>query len=173
MGWLRRVGCLKTYVSLQNIGLFCRSLLQKRPIFLSILLIVATPYKESTSVFLSTFLISIWIWMGHVWIWIWMSPVAHINEPCLTYKCVAHIHESCRTYEDIPIYIPCMDIAVDASCLLHNFIIQTWLSHMRDMEKKKTSTSISMTHATWRIHIQMMRHVADMGWLQLVGFLKS
>ena len=43
MGWLRLVGCLKIYVSLQNIGLFCRSLLQKRPIFLSILLIVATP----------------------------------------------------------------------------------------------------------------------------------
>ena len=44
MGWLRWVGCLKIYVSLQNIGLFCRSLLQKWPIFLSILLIVATPY---------------------------------------------------------------------------------------------------------------------------------
>jgi len=42
MGWLRLVGCLKIYISLQNIGLFCRSLLQKRPIFLSILLIVAT-----------------------------------------------------------------------------------------------------------------------------------
>ena len=45
MGWLRLVGCLKIYVSLQNIGLFCRSLLQKRPILLSILLIVATPYE--------------------------------------------------------------------------------------------------------------------------------
>ena len=49
MGWLRCVGCLKIYVSLQNIGLFCRSLLQKRPIFLSILLIVATPYLIFTS----------------------------------------------------------------------------------------------------------------------------
>jgi len=47
MGWLRWVGCLKIYVSLQNIGLFCRSLLQKSPIFLSILLIVATPYVFS------------------------------------------------------------------------------------------------------------------------------
>ena len=44
MWWLRWVGCLKIYVSLQNIGLVCRSLLQKRPIFLSILSIVATPY---------------------------------------------------------------------------------------------------------------------------------
>jgi hypothetical protein len=43
MGWLRWVGCLKIHVSLQNIGVFCRSLLQKIPIFLSILLIVATP----------------------------------------------------------------------------------------------------------------------------------
>jgi len=43
MGWLRWVGSLKIYVSLQNKGLFCRSLLRKRPIFLSILLIVATP----------------------------------------------------------------------------------------------------------------------------------
>jgi len=44
MGWLRWVGCLKIQGSLQNTGLFCRALLQKRPIFLSILLIVATPY---------------------------------------------------------------------------------------------------------------------------------
>ena len=34
MGWLRWVGCLKIQVSLQNTGLFCRALLQKRPIFL-------------------------------------------------------------------------------------------------------------------------------------------
>jgi len=44
MGWLRLVGCLKIQVSLQNTGLFCRALLQKRPIFSSIPLIVATPY---------------------------------------------------------------------------------------------------------------------------------
>jgi len=44
MGWLRWVGCLKIQVSLQNTGLFCRALLQKRSLFLSILLIVATPY---------------------------------------------------------------------------------------------------------------------------------
>jgi len=48
MGWLRWVGCLKIQVSLQNTGLFCRALLQKRPIFLSILLIVATPYVNQT-----------------------------------------------------------------------------------------------------------------------------
>ena len=44
MGWLRLVGSLKLYVSLKNIGLFCRALLQKRPMILRSLLIVATPY---------------------------------------------------------------------------------------------------------------------------------
>ena len=44
MGWLRLVGSLKLYVSLENIGLFCRALLQKRPILLRSLLMVATPY---------------------------------------------------------------------------------------------------------------------------------
>ena len=50
MGWLQLVGCLKVQVSLQNTGLFCRALLQKRPIFLSILLIVATPYNIQSDV---------------------------------------------------------------------------------------------------------------------------
>ena len=44
IGWLRLVRCLKIYVSLQNIGLFCGALLHWRPAFLSILLIVATQY---------------------------------------------------------------------------------------------------------------------------------
>ena len=43
MGWLRFVGSLKLQVSLENIGLFCRALLQKRPIILRSLLIIATP----------------------------------------------------------------------------------------------------------------------------------
>jgi len=32
MGWLRSVGSLQLQVSLENIGLFCKALLQKRPI---------------------------------------------------------------------------------------------------------------------------------------------
>jgi len=46
MGWLRLVGSLKLYVSLKNIGLFCRALLQKRPIILRSLLAKATPYAS-------------------------------------------------------------------------------------------------------------------------------
>jgi len=44
MGWLRLVGSLKLRVSFVEYRLFYMALLQKRPIILGSLLIVATPY---------------------------------------------------------------------------------------------------------------------------------
>ena len=49
MGWLRLVGSLKSQVSFAEYRLFYRTLLQKRPIILRSLLIVATPYEETHS----------------------------------------------------------------------------------------------------------------------------
>jgi len=46
MGWLRLVGCLKLQVAFEEYCLFYRALLQKRPIILRSLLIVATPYID-------------------------------------------------------------------------------------------------------------------------------
>ena len=46
VGWLRFVGSFKFYASFAEYGLFDRALLQKRPIILRSLLIVATPYIE-------------------------------------------------------------------------------------------------------------------------------
>jgi len=51
MGWLRFAGSLKLYISLENICLFCRALLQKRPVILRSLLVVATPYQETDQTF--------------------------------------------------------------------------------------------------------------------------
>ena len=45
--WIRLVGSLKLQVSLENIGLFCRALLHKRPVTLRSLLIVATLYVDT------------------------------------------------------------------------------------------------------------------------------
>ena len=45
MGWLRLVGSLKDYVTFAEYSLFHTALLQKRPIILRSLLIVATPYR--------------------------------------------------------------------------------------------------------------------------------
>jgi len=47
MGWLRLVGSLKLYVSIAECCLFYRALLQKRPMILRSLLIVATPYTHN------------------------------------------------------------------------------------------------------------------------------
>jgi len=44
MGWLRLVGSLKSQVSFAEYPLFYRALLQKRPIILRSLLVIATPY---------------------------------------------------------------------------------------------------------------------------------
>jgi len=68
MGWLRLVGCLKIQVSLQNIGLFCTALLQKRPIFLSILLIVATPYVRYSTYF---DMWNVYVYMWNIYIYIY------------------------------------------------------------------------------------------------------
>ena len=43
-GWLRLVGSLKLWVFIAHISLFCRALLQKRPVILRSLRSVATPY---------------------------------------------------------------------------------------------------------------------------------
>jgi len=48
MEWLRLVGSLKGQVSFAEYRLFHRTLLQKRPINLSIILLVATPYGVAT-----------------------------------------------------------------------------------------------------------------------------
>ena len=44
MGWLRSVGSIKLQVAFAEYRLFCRALLQKRPIILSILPTEATQY---------------------------------------------------------------------------------------------------------------------------------
>jgi len=49
MGWLRSVGSIKLQVSFAEYCLFCRALLQKRPMILSILLTKATPYALSNT----------------------------------------------------------------------------------------------------------------------------
>jgi len=50
MGWLRLVGFLKLQVSFAKYRLFYRALLQKRPVILRGLLIIATPYACLASI---------------------------------------------------------------------------------------------------------------------------
>jgi len=58
MGWLRLVGSLKLLVSFAEYRLFYRALLQKRPVILRSLHIVATPYVSFMCVI---YLIRVWL----------------------------------------------------------------------------------------------------------------
>jgi len=82
MGWLQVVGSL-TYRSLMQYRLFCRALLQQRPIILRSLLIVATPYLRHTPAY---------------------TP--HMPHPCprTTYATPLPTHHICHT----PAYTPHM-----------------------------------------------------------------
>ena len=55
MGWLKLVGSLKIQVSFAKEPLFCRALLQKRPIFLGSIQAVATPQRQDWVSFLVVF----------------------------------------------------------------------------------------------------------------------
>ena len=72
MGWLRLVGSLKWQVSFAEYRLFHRALLQKRPIILGILLIVATPHIAPIQ------------HKAHIWV----SHVARMHESCCICKSV-------------------------------------------------------------------------------------
>jgi len=54
MGWLRLVGSLKLQVSFAEYRLLYRALLQKRPVILWSLLIVATPYRATMSMLMAS-----------------------------------------------------------------------------------------------------------------------
>jgi len=89
MGWLRLVGCLKIYVSLQNIGLFCRALLHQRPMFLSILPIVATPYLifHQWIIYLTGFhCVFVNPWISNTYLLTWKTLVTNkISALCSTF----------------------------------------------------------------------------------------
>jgi len=63
MGWLRLVGSLKLYVSLENIGLFYRALLQKRPIILRSLLSICKIDLHIYKMYIRKRDSGIWAWV--------------------------------------------------------------------------------------------------------------
>ena len=76
MGWLRLAGSLKTHVSFAEYCLFCRALVQKRLVILSILLSKATPYARAVScmgcVFLTAAVSRMW-WVVFMCV-VFMAP---------------------------------------------------------------------------------------------------
>jgi len=150
MGWLRWVGCLKIQVSLQNTGLFCRVLLQKRPIFLSILLIVATPYHS---------------WTSHV-----TNMTAIMEGPSIFIYCRLHMNLHTSRHQVPPWRSNIFDM--NESCHTHERVTShLWLarpcssvySGMSDMQEschtfeRDTSRDIYDYHD----HVQKLRHARN------------
>jgi len=135
MGWLRLVGSLKLYVSSAEYRLFCRALLQKRPVILRSLLVEATPYVCVCVCILWMSLVTHknesrytykWVtshmWMSHVK-YVWVSPASSKYDGICVCVCmcvlvtyawassniwmrlVTHLHESRHTYECVTSHI--------------------------------------------------------------------
>jgi len=98
MGWLRSVGSIKLYVSFAKCRLFYRSLLQKRPIILSILLTKATPYTHAWVARVHTYRASV-----HIHIHARVSRMTwYVWVTCQTrMRHVTHMKESYRTYKEV------------------------------------------------------------------------
>jgi len=131
MGWLRSVGSIKLQVSFAEYCLFYRSILQKRPIILSILLSSATPYDTLPDVSLR---VNMWDdsfmcvrWLIHMWHASFIRVIWLIHMCDVTHSYVWH------------------DSFIRAMSLIHacdvthsyawhdSFIRVTWLSHTCDM----------------------------------------
>jgi len=107
MGWLWLVGSLTLLVSFAKVPYKRDDILQKRPIILRSLLILATPYEYRRRLFPQHTHDGPFVCLWHM-CHIWMSHVTHMNESCHTYEWVMshieicrpiHINETCHTYK--------------------------------------------------------------------------
>ena len=126
MGWLRLVGSLKLQVSLADYRLFYRALLQKRPIILRSLLIVATPYLhffDTTPWCLPLFdqvvFTSLWIRPGYdtlVFTSLWYDTYFCVKRDLFVCRMRSLFHK----WEDQTFVSPCHH-SVRASCSAISF----------------------------------------------------
>jgi len=147
MGWLRLVGSLKLQVSLENIGLFCRALLKKRPIMLRSLLIGATPYTYASGLslvqssclaqrFVCVLLhmcIYVYIYVHshlhtHMYIHIWTYN--YVQTHMYIHICGLHIHIA-YTYAHTHMYIHTAYTYVHTHMYIHIYTCTYVHTHMR------------------------------------------
>jgi len=97
MGWLWLVGSLKLWVSLAIYRLFYRVLLQKRPIILRSLLIVATPFVFVYAVYcivLTYKYTNVYINL-HIFLFIWCLTPCVMARTLLVFMCIFHLYSIC------------------------------------------------------------------------------
>jgi len=164
MGWRRLVGSLKSQV-LQKIGLFCRALLQKRPIILRSLLIVATPYSFRDMYISTTLSIcDMYTRLVDFVTCIWLNLICSK----LTFSCLFEF-VTCTWLNLLcgRLMLNCLREFVVGTRLVgtvthsyvwhDSFIYVTWLIHMCDMTRSYVWHD-SFIYVTWLIHMCDMTH---------------
>jgi len=111
MRWLRLAGYLNLQVSFAEYRLFYRALLQKSPILLRSLRIVATPY-----LFLHTYIHNLNTWM-HTLSQIWYIHV-HTYAYCYSYMCILNIHIYIHIHMCIPLRVLCICLYIHTHILI-------------------------------------------------------
>ena len=141
MGWLRLVGCLKIQVSFAK-ELYKRDLYSaKRPVFLSILLIVATPYCGlymypfrylcTYIMFMCSFIylcanIHVFMYIHHVNVFFYLFMCIHIIS---SISAMLYIHE-CMYNLQIHIHIcTCISCTHENTYVCHTHMVCTCMSH--------------------------------------------
>ena len=117
MGWLRLVGFSKLWVSFAKEPYKKDYILQKRPIILRSLLIVATPYQR-------------------VMLHIWTGLVIHMNE-----FCHAHEHVISHIWTIAP-HMQARHVARTCGWVMSH----TWMSHVTHMNESYRTHEWVMSH---------------------------
>ena len=148
VGWLRWVGSPKLHVSFAEYSLFYRALLQKRPIILRCLLIVATPYmlktlEQGTSFGIPTISIH---WDTH-YQYVLGCPlwVFHQNSTPDTFIDVAYTHTSVCVRSHLTWHVP---LDVSRTYIIHTF--DTFI----DVAYTHTSVCVH-SHLTWHVPLDV------------------
>jgi len=175
MRWLRLVGSLKLYVSFAKYRLLYRALLQKRPMILRSLLIVATPYLHLThsypchNSFIHTN--TCYTTPSEVWhnsfIFLYMYPTCDLTHSYPYHNSSIHTN-TCDTtplevWNDSFIYILHATWRIYTRAITHPYtwhdssIHKTWLIHTHDMTHLCMWSHVfihacndSLTNATWQ-----------------------
>jgi len=158
MGWLRLVGSFKLQVSFAEYSLFCQALLQKRPVILRSLLIVAIPH-----VWVRYTSVTWYVWERHIlvtisygvinlftyeWVTshIWMSHVTHVNNSCHAYIYVWERHTSVTWYVWERHALVTISYGVIKAFTYERVTSHIWISHVTHMNESCHTHESFMSH---------------------------
>jgi len=135
MGWLRLVGSIKLQASFTEYSLFCKALLQKRPVISSILLAEATSYDNMRCV------------------WYALRAIRVTDSKVMSRIELGHVTKSCR----YPIWVSYIWVMPhDESCRTYYVCCALWVTRVSDSSNRRGMTQSYMWHYSFHVVIRFM-----------------